>query len=167
MATLHLICGLPGAGKTTLARHLEAETHALRLCPDEWIEELVTNAADRAELDRLRAPVEKLQWTMAQQLLSLGVSVILENGFWSRDERTVCCGTAKQLDAQVVLHFLNIPKEELWRRIQMRNAGLPDGGFRISEHELDKWCTWFTPPGETELGLYDDFQVYGVAEQVR
>ena len=35
-ALLYLIVGLPGAGKTTKARQLEAEASALRLTPDEW-----------------------------------------------------------------------------------------------------------------------------------
>ncbi|MGE3273288.1 MAG: AAA family ATPase, partial [Chloroflexota bacterium] len=36
MAKLHLMVGLPGSGKTTLARQLEAQYSALRLTPDEW-----------------------------------------------------------------------------------------------------------------------------------
>jgi hypothetical protein len=35
MATLHLMCGLPGSGKTTLAERIERESNALRLSP-EW-----------------------------------------------------------------------------------------------------------------------------------
>lgn len=37
---LHLLCGLPGSGKTTLARLLEQELPALRLTPDEWMKPL-------------------------------------------------------------------------------------------------------------------------------
>ena len=37
MPTLILMVGLPGAGKTTLARQLERERPALRLTPDEWM----------------------------------------------------------------------------------------------------------------------------------
>jgi len=37
LSTLHLICGLPGSGKTTLSKKIEAETGAIRFCPDEWI----------------------------------------------------------------------------------------------------------------------------------
>ncbi|MDA0233194.1 MAG: AAA family ATPase [Chloroflexi bacterium] len=33
--TLHLVCGLTGAGKTTLARQLEPDLPALRLAADD------------------------------------------------------------------------------------------------------------------------------------
>ena len=66
MATLFLICGLPGAGKTTLARQLEQSQPALRLCPDEWIVGLLADLSTSAERDRLRAPVEALQWRARQ-----------------------------------------------------------------------------------------------------
>jgi predicted kinase len=37
VATLVLIVGLPGAGKTTQAKELAAEHHAIRLTQDEWM----------------------------------------------------------------------------------------------------------------------------------
>jgi predicted kinase len=40
-ATLVLIVGLPGAGKTTLARRLEVERAALRFTPDEWMKAML------------------------------------------------------------------------------------------------------------------------------
>ena len=88
MATLHLICGLPGSGKTTLAKQLEKSESAVRFCPDEWIADLLLNPNDRKEMDRLRDIVESIQWSFAKRLLALGVDVILENGFWSREERS-------------------------------------------------------------------------------
>jgi len=62
MATLFLICGLPGAGKTTLAKHLEQTRPALRLSPDEWIASLLADTSDSAEIERLHSSVEALQW---------------------------------------------------------------------------------------------------------
>ena len=151
---------MAGAGKTTLAKQLESTQHALRLCPDEWIKVIIKDETDIAELDRLRDPVENLQWKMAQKLLTLGVSVILENGFWSREERMAYRETAKKLGAEVVLHFLDIPKKELWRRLEKRNADRPDGSFHVSKKDLETWLTWFTPPNEEELQIYDDFQIH-------
>jgi len=40
MSTLYLTCGLPGSGKTSLARILEREAPALRLTGDDWMHRL-------------------------------------------------------------------------------------------------------------------------------
>src|SRR6266446_5837561 len=85
--TLHLIVGLPGSGKTTLARRLEGELNALRFTPDEWIASLYGDGLTQAALDAARDPVEALQWRVASRALSLGLSVILDFGLWARLER--------------------------------------------------------------------------------
>ena len=45
MATLHLMVGLPGSGKTTLAHRLETQYSALRLTVDECIAGVTREAA--------------------------------------------------------------------------------------------------------------------------
>ena len=153
-ATLYLICGLPGAGKTTLARQLELTQGAVRLCPDEWIAAILQDHSDRTEMDRLRAIIESQQWALAQRLLELDTSVILENGFWSRSERDAYRERASGLGARVELHFLDVDLDELWARLQRRNAEAPQGSFEVSRDELQLWFTWFERPSAEELGLY-------------
>jgi predicted kinase len=160
MATLILVCGMAGAGKSTLAKELEASRHALRLCPDEWIKAVIKVEADKAELDRLRSPVESLQWDLARKLLKLGMTVILENGFWSREERVALRTQAMELEADVELHYLNIPREELWKRLQKRNAEASNGSFIVTEHELGTWISSFTTPDSEEISGYRRFQEY-------
>ena len=151
MATLFLICGLPGSGKTTLAKQIEIAHPALRLCPDEWIASLLADVRDIAELDRLRTPVESVQWDVAKRVLVLGVDVILENGFWSRNERTSYRSQAEALGAHVELRYLNVERDELWARLSKRNANLPPGTFAVKEDQLDLWFSWFEPPTADEF----------------
>ena len=76
-ARLILICGLPGSGKTMFARQLVRERHAIRLCPDEWKHDLGIDYYD----EQRRVQLENRLWRLAQELLALGQSVIMENGF--------------------------------------------------------------------------------------
>ncbi len=151
MATLFLICGLPGAGKTTLARQLESSRPALRLCPDEWIALILADPTDTLELDRLRTPMETVQWQVAQRALVLGVDVVLEYGFWSRAERTYFRIQAEALGARVELCYLDVDRDELWARLSRRNANLPPGTFEVTEQQLDLWLSWFEPPAPDEF----------------
>jgi len=151
VATLVLVCGLPGSGKTTLARQLEVSLPALRLCPDEWIAAIMADPTDTVELDRLRTPVESVQWEVAKRALALGTNVVLENGFWSKEERARFRSEAEALGARVELRYLDVGRAELWARISKRNANLPPGTFHIDEAQLDLWWTWFEPPTADEL----------------
>jgi predicted kinase len=116
-ARLILICGLPGSGKTTLARKLAPEVPAVRLCPDEWKHDLGIDYYD--EEGRVR--LEKRLWQLGQELLALGQSVILEHGFWAREERDALRVAARDLGVAVELHYLEAPVDELWSRLEVRN----------------------------------------------
>lgn len=121
VATLFLTCGLPGAGKTTLAKRLEREQLALRLTADEWLRRLHPDLAS-AELDRLRGPIEQLQWDLVRRALERGCNVVLDWGFWSREERDRYRQEARALGARVVLCVLDPPFAELQERLHRRNA---------------------------------------------
>lgn len=151
MATLFLICGLPGAGKTTLARELEVSENALRLCPDEWIAAILANPEDISELDRLRSPIEAIQWDVAKRAMSLGMNVILEWGFWSKQERDFYRTEARSLGASVRLHYLEAELDELWVRLEKRNSNLPSGTFKVTRENLEEWSRLFEPPTPDEL----------------
>ncbi len=156
--TLILICGLPGAGKTTLAKKLESGRKANRLCPDDWILAILKDQTDITERNRLRDPMEQLLWREAQVLLKLGVNVILENGFWSREERTGYRDTGKSLGVKVELHFVDAPFDVLWKRVDKRNSNPSE--FQVTKKELEDNYKIFQPPTNEEGQGYDYFQHY-------
>ena len=157
--TLYLTCGLPGSGKTTLARRLEQEVPALRLTADDWLHELYPDiTTSEAEAGPFRSRVERLQWMTAVRALELGCNVVLDWGLWAREERDLYRAGARAVGARVVLCHLDPPVDELWNRLSRRNADRPFGVFEITNAELLRWSELFQRPTADELALYDPWE---------
>ena len=114
---LVLLCGLPASGKTTLARELADAYGAVRHNPDEWESALDVDPFDEGFQTKLEAQF----WELAQRLLMLGTSVVLEWGFWARSERDEKREAARSLGVAVELRFLDAPYDELVRRVVEAN----------------------------------------------
>lgn len=150
-ARLILTCGLPGAGKTTLARQVAADRSALRLTQDEWLIALGSNPWDAST----REKVDHELWRLAQEALRLGLSVVLDFGLWARSERDEMRSVARGLGVGVELHYLDVPTDELWRRIQARNFETPWNRYPIGRADFDEWLRMFQAPDAAELALFD------------
>jgi predicted kinase len=151
MATLHLMVGLPCSGKTTLARKLEVERSALRLTPDEWQLPLFGQDAQEPEHNARHSLIEAMLWNLASRALVLGTNVILDFGFWAREEREDFRSRAKQLGASSEIHFLDVPDNELMKRLAARNSQPSQEIFHISEEMMKPWITFFQRPTPDEL----------------
>jgi len=143
-ARLILTCGLPGAGKTTLARQLAANRGAVRLTKDEWLTALGSSPWDTPT----REKVEQELWRLAQEILRLGLSVVLDFGLWTRSERDEMRSAARGIGVAVELRFLDISADELWRRIEARNSRPPWDNYPIRRTDLEA-------PDAAELALFD------------
>jgi predicted kinase len=158
VATLHLIVGLPGSGKTTLARQLEAKYAALRLTTDEWHIKLFGHdywdqmtESDEATHDSRHESVESIMWDVAARVLVLGVDVILDFGCWVRSQRDEFRSRAERLGADFEIHFADAPEEVLLERLKARNDMQAEGTFFIPEAKLKEWIQIFEPPTSEEL----------------
>ena len=151
MATLHLMVGLPCSGKTTLAQKLESEHSALRLTTDEWHVCLFGQDAEKPEHDARHTLIETQLWKIASRALVLGTNVILDFGFWAREEREDFRLRARQLGASSEVHFLDVPEEELMRRLAVRNSQDSLESFHIPEEAMKPWIAFFQKPTPDEL----------------
>ena len=144
---LIIVCGLPGSGKTTRAKLLENRLEAIRLAPDEWMNAL---AIDLYDADK-RARIEAMQWRLGQDLLRLGLTVVIEWGTWARAERDALRLGAQALGAAVELHYLSAPPEVLFERLRRRAMEEPP----IEWEAVLRWSELFQVPTAEELALFE------------
>lgn len=149
------MCGLPGSGKTTLARRLADEISAIRLCTNEWQAALKVDLKEgdfysEAFHDLLEAQL----WTHAEDLIRHGQSIVFEKGLWLRSERDEKRREARELDIDIELHYFDVPLDELVRRLEKRNSQGNPNAFRISRAEIEEYFKIFEPPDEAELALF-------------
>jgi len=151
---LIIVCGLPGSGKTTHAKLLEARLRAIRFSPDEWMDALSLDPYDEGR----REKIEALQWKVGQELLALGPTVIIEWGTWGRSERDRLRLGARALGAAVELHYLSAAVDVLVDRIQRRGMENPP----IERDQLLRWVEMFQAPTPEEMALFDPSSTLGV-----
>ena len=142
MATLFMMMGLPGSGKTTLAHRLERERPALVLSPDVWMSRIVGDGYDF----KRREAVTEVQLEVAERVLRLGSDVVLDFGFFHRSDRDEARARARAAGAQAQLVFLDPPIQELVRRVEARNAALPPDTFPVSREHVELCATWLERP---------------------
>lgn len=83
--------------------------------------------------------------------MRLRLSVVLDFGFWSREERSALRWLAAAVGASCEVVYLPVEREVQWSRIQDRWQRTPEQTFPMSESELDLWQEQFQVPDADEL----------------
>lgn len=151
MATLYLMVGLPGAGKTTKAKEIEKNESAVRFTPDELIIEKYGNNLSPEEHKKVRDEIEKDMWSTAQEELKAGRNAILDFGFWSKTERDEKRKAAEKLGAKTKIIFLDAGIDELWKRSKDRPETQAGKALHFTKNDLEKWNKTFQRPTPKEL----------------
>jgi predicted kinase len=161
MTTLHLMVGLPCSGKTTRAKELEKEYNALLLTTDKWHIKLFGNDTMDKDHNIRHENLEEILWEIAERVLVLGIDVILDFGFWGKTERKYFSNKSKELGVNIMVHYMDIPKEELYKRLEKRNKKLPEGAFIIPKEYMDEYMKIFQPFEQDELNENIENKIVG------
>ena len=73
-------------------------------------------------------------------------------GLLGRIQRDELRDLGRSLGAAVELHFLDVPYDELVRRVVERTA---NGGIAITAEHMETYRDMFQPPTDEELRLFD------------
>ncbi|MBZ0237130.1 MAG: ATP-binding protein [Deltaproteobacteria bacterium] len=155
MATVHLVYGPVGAGKTTYGRALAAERGAVFFCLDEWMATLfLMDAPSPITLDWALPRTERCEaqiWAVARQVLARGIDVILELGFFTRDQRARLRDLVAAAGSPIEVHVLEVPQDVRRERVRARNRGSATLTVEVEDAMFDWAEGYYEPPAGDEL----------------
>jgi len=150
---VHLVFGRVGAGKTTYARRFAAEHQAVFFCLDEWMATLFTmDAPSPLTLEWMMPRVERAERQIlatAQQVLAAGRDVVLELGFFTREQRDRIRARASAHPTKI--HVLDVLAEVRRERVRARNRGSATLTIEVDDATFDWAESYFEPLGDDEL----------------
>ena len=147
---VHLLCGLPGCGKTTYARRLASDGKVVVLGHDERMLAQHGSNPPEADFARLAAEISEEVWREAAAHLAAGRDVILDWGFWTRAERTEAKARVAALGAACRLHWVHCPDDVARARTLRRSAERSGQVLAINAEAWDLFQRRFEPPELSE-----------------
>jgi predicted kinase len=155
-ATLHVIFGPSGAGKTTYANTFARRERAVAFVLDDWMARLF--APDMSQPLEYEWMIERVQrceaqiWSTAAACLAAGTSVILDIGLMRRADRARVREIAEAAGLPLQWHFVTASAEARRARVAERNVIRGENfAIEVTPEMFDFIEGVFEPPEPNEL----------------
>lgn len=156
MAKVYLMCGKICSGKSTHAEALRRRLGAVVLSVDEIMLALFGQDAG-AMHDTYVARMKAYLYGKSVQIAGSGVDVILDWGFWTREERDAARAMYSRRHIPCELHYISVSDGEWRRRLQQRNEDILAGrsdAYYVDDGLRAKFAAIFEPPAPEEVAVW-------------
>ena len=155
IAKVIMVCGKICSGKSTYAEKLRTKDNAVLLSVDEIMLTVFGKNAGEKHDEYVRK-IKKYLLKKIPEFINAGISVILDWGFWTRQERDFTKKFCQVHNIKCEVHYIYI-SDELWKqRISNRNnmvsAGKSDAYF-IDGGLAEKFISMFEAPDRDEIDI--------------
>ncbi|MCP8899528.1 AAA family ATPase [Gilvimarinus xylanilyticus] len=149
--TLTFFCGKMGAGKSTRAKQMAADSHAVLLSEDEWLAALYPGQiASLADYVRMSGRLKGQVTTLVQSMLLAGVDVILDFPANTRAQRQWFRDIFTEVGAEHRLVYLEQTDDICLQRIRKRRRTEPGREQTDTPDMFAQVSHYFEPPGAEE-----------------
>jgi len=148
--TVHVMVGLPAAGKSSVARALAEGLPAVRFSLDEWMLTLYDLAFDHEDYARKLPGCRALLLRTATQVLTAGVDVVLDWNHWSPDTRAESASWAAEQGAEFLVHHVATSLDTSKGQARARAALGDPTSHLLDADMLEHALSYFVPPDAGE-----------------
>jgi len=140
--TIYLIHGFIGSGKTTFAKQLEDKTKAKRFTPDEIITKRYGDNLTLEKIKEANVKVKNEIWQKVKELIASNADVILDYGFWKKEQRQEITRKAKEIGGRPIFYEVLCDPETMKYRALNRNSA---NDLYIDEERYNLYLKRFEP----------------------
>lgn len=156
MAKVYMMCGRICTGKSTYAKKLRDMHKAVILSVDEIT--LALFGHDVGDMhDTYVERAEKYLYDKSVEMISSGINVVLDWGFWTKRERDEAKEFYGAKGIECEFHFIDISDEEWISRVEKRNKAVLEGNsdaYYVDEGLAQKFAGIFEKPDKSEIEVW-------------
>ena len=157
MAKLIAICGKICSGKSYYAKQLKEKENAVILSCDELTHVLFDNNLGDKHDEMSKRIWEYLQ-TKAVDIVKTNTNVILDWGFWVKEDRKCISNYFKSKNIQCEWHYIDVNNETWQKNISERNARVLAGNggsnYYLDEGLMKKLQSKWEEPTKEEIDVW-------------
>jgi predicted kinase len=156
-----LICGKICAGKTTYAKKIANDTNAVILSVDEIMLALFGQPIGDKH-DEMLEKTEKYLFKKTVELVSKGIDVILDWGFYTYYMRQFATKYFTDLGIKVEWHYLEVDNTNWQKYLSKRNSEIKnnmENFYFIDNATVEKFKNFFEEPQTNEIDIWYDNNV--------
>ena len=155
MAKVILICGKICSGKSTYAEQLRVLNNAVLLSTDEITLALFGQHCGDKHDDYVERTQNYL-FNKSLELIEVGINVILDWGFWLKEERDYAREFYNNRNIECEFHYIDISNEAWKARLEKRNSEVlaeETNAYYIDDNLAKKFAAIFEVPSEDEIDV--------------
>lgn len=156
MAKVILICGKICCGKTTYSEQIREKENAVILSVDEIMLSIFGQHTGEKH-DEYANNTQKYLFDKSIEFVNAGVSVILDWGFWNKENRDKAKEFYKSHGINTQMHYIDICDETWKQRLSYRNAKVEageTGAYFVDENLANKFAAIFETPDKDEIDVW-------------
>ena len=156
MAKVILICGRICCGKSTYAEQLRLQNKAGLLSIDEITLALFWQYCGDKH-DEYVERTQKYLFQKSLEFIEVGLDVILDWGFWMKEEREEAKEFYQSRGIPCEMHYIDVSEECWQKRLVKRNHAVTAGeasAYYVDENVAAKFAALFEVPERNEIDVW-------------
>ncbi len=154
--TVYLICGKICAGKTTYSHMLALAKKAVLLSTDE-ITLAIFGQHIGEKHDEVVESVQRYLFEKSLEILGNGINVLLDWGFWLKEERDYARDYYSSRGIQCEFHYIDVSYDTWMDNIAKRNQAVLENrtsAYYIDDNLAKKFDSIFEEPERSEIDIW-------------